>query len=70
MILSVGENRASSNFFHSDLCSFKSVEYLKLLFISLGTAIFLMVVGPTVLVHDVSARDCDMLMGIAVFLIG
>ena len=36
----------------------------------LFTAIFIMVVSPAVLVHDVSARAGDVSMGIAVFPIG
>ena len=34
------------------------------------TAIFIMVVSPTVLTHDVSARASDVSMGIAVFPVG
>ena len=34
------------------------------------TAIFVMVVSPAVLTHDMSARAGDVLMGIAVFPIG
>ena len=36
----------------------------------LNTAIFIMVVSPTVLAHDMSARAGDVSMGIAVFPIG
>ena len=36
----------------------------------LGTAIFIMVVSPAVLAHDVSARAGDVSMGITVFPIG
>ena len=35
-----------------------------------GTAIFIMVVSPAVVAHDVSARASDVSMGIAVFPIG
>ena len=34
------------------------------------TAIFILVVSSAVLLHDVSARACDVSMGIAVFPIG
>ena len=38
--------------------------------ISTNTVIFIMVVSPAVLAHDVSARAGNVSMGIAVFLIG
>ena len=41
-----------------------------MLFLSEGHDIFILVVSPAVLLHDVSARAGDVSLGIAVFLIG
>ena len=60
----------------TEICSY-CINLLTVAFIqtgeailSYGTPIFKMVVSPTVLVHDVSARAGDVSIGIAVFPVG